>query len=69
LTYGIEPFDNKPGSTTDFYFNANQSVWFRFSGGLYEPCKALHKALESTGVNGKESAWDSKAYLATFKKW
>jgi hypothetical protein len=36
---------------------------------LYEPCKALHKALESTGVNGKESAWDSKAYLAAFKKW
>lgn len=69
LTYGIEPFDNKPGSTTDFYFNANQSVWFRFSGGLYEPCKALHKALESTGVNGKESAWDSKAYLTAFKKW
>lgn len=69
LTYGIEPFDNVPGKTDDFYFNANQSVWFRFSGGLYEACKTLYKALESTGDKGKESAWDSKAYLKRFKDW
>lgn len=69
LTYGIEPFDNVAGSTDNFYFNANQAAWFRFSGGLYEACQTLFKALESTGENGKESAWDSKAYLKAFKDW
>lgn len=69
LTYGIEPFDNVPGKTDDFYFNANQSVWFRFCGGLYEACKKLHKALQNAGENKKENAWDSVAYLKRFKEW
>ena len=69
LTYGIEPLDNLPGSTTDFYFNANQSVWFRFCGGLYPVARALYNKLESTGDDGKENAWDSKAYLQAFENW
>lgn len=69
LTYGIEPFDTTPENPDDYYFNADQSVWFRFSGGLYEACKVLHKSLESVGEKGQESAWDSKAYLKMFKDW
>ena len=69
LTYGIEPFDSVPGKEDDFYFNANQSVWFRFCGGLYEACRTLYKALENAGEGNKESAWDSKAYLKRFRDW
>lgn len=69
LSYGIEPLDNVPGSTTDFYFNANQSVWFRFCGGIYEACRALYNALESTGPDGKENAWDANSYLEACKNW
>ena len=69
LSYGIEPLDNVPGSTTDFYFNANQSVWFRFCGGIYEACRTLYNALESTGASGQENAWDAASYLEACKNW
>ena len=69
LTYGIEPLDNVPGSTTDFYFNANQSVWFRFSANLYQARRALYNSLESTGENGQENAWDATAYLKACSDW
>ena len=78
LTYGIEPFDHLPGEEDNFYFNANQAVWFRFSGGLYEACRTLYRALGSAeegtddsdaAVGTKESAWDSKSYLKRFSDW
>lgn len=69
LSYGIEPLDNVPGSTTDFYFNANQAVWFRFCGGIYEACRTLYNALESTGESGQENAWDATSYLEACKNW
>ena len=69
LSYGIEPLDNVPGSTTDFYFNANQAVWFRFCSGIYEACRTLYNALESAGENGQENAWDSTTYLKAFSDW
>lgn len=69
LTYGIEPLDNVPGSVDDFYFNANQSVWFRFCGGLYTAARALYNALESTGDSGEENAWDAAPYLEAFTEW
>ncbi len=69
LTYGIEPFDTHPDDATDYYFNADQSVWFRFCGGLYEACQVLYRALENTGENGKENVWSSDAYLKAFNDW
>ena len=66
LSYGCEPGDVDEGGTS--IFNAGNSVWLKFIGGLYTACQTVYNALDSA-QGDRPSAWSAEAYLQAFKDW
>lgn len=55
LVYGYEPGDVGPDGAS--IFNAGNSVWLSFIGGLQEVCQPMFQQLDSLG------AWSASSYL------
>lgn len=61
LSYGFEPGDKDDKGVS--IFNAGNSVWLAFIGGLYEACEKMYNHLDNKG------AWSPTEYLKLHKKW
>ena len=69
-TYGMEPGDKLNSNT--YVFNAHESVWLNFIGGLQGPCEHLYQKLEEQTIRYHDrdiSIWSKNDYLWLFKDW
>ena len=66
----MEPGDKLNSNT--YVFNAHESVWLNFIGGLQGPCEHLYQKLEEQTIRYRDrdiSIWSKNDYLWLFKDW